>query len=201
MVMDKNECAVDNDPAIQKPCTTRPQSDCMPTQNKRKSHCAVQQATRITADNIYENCINYNSDSRVHVSREQTQSTATEIPARQYSDRIIGAYKSSALEHNSKLFGKPPSGEKYAKQFFGLSLDEREMPITRERSKIYQPNTVKRCSDDSSRVRKIKLNGSPRLHHSSKCLDSYSDRLRHRYVLQILLLSSRLINRIINISK
>lgn len=168
----QNDCGLINQANVQKSYASRPHGDCAPTQNKHKSQPKTTTRITATADNVYENCINNSSDIG---AREQVHG---------------GASKANAIERNaSKLFGKPPSGEKCAKQFVGLSSDEREMPITRERSKIYQPNTVKRCSDDSSRARKLKSIGSPRLHQSSKYLDSYSDRLRYRYVYTLLLLN------------
>lgn len=176
--MAKNDCGLIDDQAIQKPYALHPQSDCAPTQNKHKSHGVMQQANCSGADIVYENCINYNiNGDRTH-NRKQMQPLMALPQLAKKQGCSAGVNKISDMEQKLKLIGKPPSGDKYTKHFVGLSLDEREMPITRERSKLYQPNTVKRCSDDSSRARKMKLNGSQRLQQSPKFSDS--DRPRSR---------------------
>lgn len=90
-------------------------------------------------------------------------------------DRV--QYNASKLRSNYKLMGKPPSGEKHLKGFHGLSLDEREMPITRERSKLMQSSSSKRFAGDTKKT--IKSAESPKLLRVSTC-DIYPSRGRNR---------------------
>lgn len=89
------------------------------------------------------------------------------------------------------LMGKPPLGEKHLRSFFGLSLDEREMPITRERSKLSQSGGVggsgsnssssnsKRTSFGSDAKKANKSIGSPKLLRAST-YDAYPSRAKNR---------------------
>lgn len=81
-------------------------------------------------------------------------------------------------KYNYKLMGKPPIGEKHLKGFYGVSLDEREMPITRERQSKLLPLTKRNSNNDINR-KPIKL--SPKLLRTMKS-DAQFDRIgRNRY--------------------
>lgn len=89
------------------------------------------------------------------------------------------------------LMGKPPLGEKHLRSFFGLSLDEREMPITRERSKLSQTgggsgsgggggnSSSKRTTFGSDAKKLNKSNVSPKLLRAST-YDAYPNRAKNR---------------------
>lgn len=86
----------------------------------------------------------------------------------------------NANRNKYKLMGKPPIGERQMKHFFGFSLDEREMPITRERSTHFQVNTTKRNGIESNHRKLLKLSGSPKQMRASP-FEQYADHDRNRY--------------------
>lgn len=81
-----------------------------------------------------------------------------------------------ANRNKYKLMGKPPIGERQMKFFFGFSLDEREMPITRERSTRFQVNTTIRNAIDSNHRKPLKSSDD----------NAYHDRNRYLYYLSLL---------------
>lgn len=93
------------------------------------------------------------------------------------------AIKAIENKYNYKLMGKPPIGEKHLKGFHGLSLDEREMPITRERqSKLVPVKSIKRNGSEIHR-KPAKMSGSPKLLRPMKCDAQFDRSGRTRYVL------------------
>lgn len=136
------------------------------------------------------------TDEPIYVNRIQNQSvnytnnnTNNTINDNDYYNSIVKEdmmkanesiiINASKMKSNHKLMGKPPSGEKYLRSFFGLSLDEREMPITRERSKPLQSNcNTKRSVGDVKKT--TKLVGSPKLLRATSTSDAYPNRGRNR---------------------
>lgn len=140
--------------------------------NEHKSY-ATRIKTTDAAEPIYVNriqnqSVNYNNinESDYYFNNVENDENVTK------TESIINVNK---MKSNFKLMGKPPSGERYLRSFYGLSLDEREMPITRERSKLSQTNNTKRCGGDVKKT--TKLSGSPKLLRSSTC-DAYG---KNRY--------------------
>lgn len=82
-------------------------------------------------------------------------------------------------QNANKLLGKPPIGEKNFKSFFGVSLEDREMPITRERQTKWLNVATKRSSDGGRTA--IKPSGSPQSVRGMFCKnDSATDPSRIR---------------------
>lgn len=130
----------------------------------------------INTNNSNSNHHNNNNINSIHIENDYYNLTENDDIAK--IDSIINA---SETKNKFKLLGKPPSGEKHLRDlrsFCGLSLDEREMPITRERSKLTQPSNSKRCAGDAKKP--PKLVGSPKLLRASTC-DAYPSRGRNRY--------------------
>lgn len=153
-----------------------PKIDSIATYNEQKSYAA---RTKIAANEpIYVNhsqnhTVNYNNINNNYNNIQNHNDYYTiENDDIIKADSIINIGK---MKSNYKLMGKPPSGEKHLRSFFGLSLDEREMPITRERSK--QQTNTKRIACDVKK--QSKLVGSPKLLRASTC-DAYPSRGRNR---------------------
>lgn len=130
----------------------------------------------INTNNSNSNHHNNNNINSIHIENDYYNLIENDDIAK--IDSIINA---SETKNKFKLLGKPPSGEKHLRDlrsFCGLSLDEREMPITRERSKLTQPSNSKRCAGDAKKP--PKLVGSPKLLRISTC-DAYPSRGRNRY--------------------
>lgn len=168
----------------QPPNNVRTKNDTVATFNENKSNMTRNKTTGaiVATEPIYVNrlqnqTVNYNINNNINENEnENDYYNSVENDDITKAESIIYASKT---KKNHKLIGKPPSGgEKYLRSFFGLSLDEREMPITRERSKLLQANNnTKRSVGD---VKKIpKLGGSPKLLRASTC-DAYPSRGRNR---------------------
>lgn len=111
--------------------------------------------------------INYNNNNDCnYINKNHKNSTK--------NDSMLNANR-----NKYKLMGKPPIGERQMKHFFGFSLDEREMPITRERSTHFQVNTTKRNAIDSNHRKPLKLSGSPKQMRASS-FEDYADHDRNR---------------------
>ncbi|XP_055325277.1 uncharacterized protein LOC129579318 isoform X2 [Sitodiplosis mosellana] len=165
----------------------RSKNDGIAPFNEHKSH-----ATRIKTTGAVVTNTTTAAIEPIYVNRMQNQSVnyinSNNINDDDYYDSVVNddvtkanesiIINASKTKSNHKLMGKPPSGEKYLRSFFGLSLDEREMPITRERSKLLQANcNTKRSVGDAKKT--PKLVGSPKLLRASTC-DAYPSRGRNR---------------------
>lgn len=124
-------------------------------------------------DPLYENRmqINYNNNNN---------NSDNNIDNKKRINSII-----NGSEQKYKLMGKPPIGERQLKNFFGFSLDEREMPITRERStthlQVNNNHLQKLNSIDSSQRKLLKTSGSPKQMRISR-YDEYAEHNRNRYL-------------------
>lgn len=161
----------------------RSKNDCVVTLNKHRLEAARKEtsiANTSVAEPIYVNrmqnqSVNYDINNHINgIENELDYYNATD---NDYATEFEPIINTSKVKSNYKLMGKPPSGEKYLRSFFGLSLDEREMPITRERSKASQANNAKLMTGDTKRAHK--LGGSPKLLRASTC-DAYPSRTRNR---------------------
>lgn len=147
---------------------------------KKPATAAATTTTTTVAEPIYVNrmqnqSVNYNINNHINgIQNEHDYYNLTENDDVTKFESIINGSK---VKSNYKLMGKPPSGEKHLRSFCGLSLDEREMPITRERSKLSQANNTKRTIGDVKKAHK--LGGSPKLLRASTC-DAYPSRTRNR---------------------
>ncbi|XP_031618634.1 uncharacterized protein LOC116337843 [Contarinia nasturtii] len=151
----------------------RTKNDSIALCNEHKSKHATRikaHAEPIYVNRIQNRLVNYNIDN----NESDYYYNTVENDDVTNAERIINVNKTKS---NYKLMGKPPSGERYLRGFYGLSLDEREMPITRERSKLLQTNNIKRCVGDVKKP--TKLSGSPKLLRSSTC-DAYQSRGKNR---------------------
>lgn len=87
---------------------------------------------------------------------------------RMYIDSISSA---RVIEDNCRsklLVGKPPISDKSLRTFFGVSLDEREMPITRERQTKQIPVAAKRDLNGGGRKQNKSSNGCSSAMHSTR---------------------------------
>lgn len=109
-------------------------------------------------------------------SKRQTIDKCADVYANHAPD-AVAVSNTDALQYRdnrtNKLLGKPPIGEKIYKNFYGVSLDEREMPITRDRQAKGLQTSAKRNAADT------RILGSPQLMQNKN--DSGSDRGRVRY--------------------
>lgn len=141
--------------------------------------------------NINVNNNNNHNNNINHVNGIQSERDYYNVLVENDDDDIV---KFEDIINGSKvktktLMGKPPLGEKHLRSFFGLSLDEREMPITRERSKLSQSggggsssssSNSKRAGGFGSDVKKAnKSSGSPKLLRASTH-DAYPSRAKNR---------------------
>lgn len=117
--------------------------DCMAARDKNNSKYVI--PNKCIANNVCENCKSYSNDNNIRNHNNNNSKVMKNNKTTAYNSMISD---NSGSEPIYKLMCKPPSGEKYSKFLFGLSLDEREMPITRERSKMFQMNNFKRGTDD-----------------------------------------------------
>lgn len=155
----------------------RSKNDSIASANEHLSY-----ATRIkTTEPIYVNRMQNLSVNYNNIANNINESDYYDVVVVHNDDvtKAASIINASRVKSNYKLMGKPPSGERYLRSFYGLSLDEREMPITRERSKLFQAINTKRCVGDTKK--NPKLAGSPKLLRASTC-DAYTSRGRNRYV-------------------
>lgn len=169
----------------------RSKTDSIAPFNEHKSHATRMKATGTviaTDEPIYVNRIQNQSVNYTNNTNNNNTNNNT-INDNDYYNSIVNhelikanesiIINASKMKSNHKLMGKPPSGEKYLRSFFGLSLDEREMPITRERSKPLQSNcNTKRSVGDAKKT--PKLVGSPKLLRATSTCDAYPNRGRNR---------------------
>lgn len=160
----------------------RSMKDSVALFNEHKSHATRMKNVIANIEPIYVNrmqnqSVNYNINNNINrIQNGSDYFNATGSDDVTKTESIINVSKTKS---NYKLMGKPPSGEKYLRSFYGFSLDEREMPITRERSKLLQASNTKRCVGDAKKP--PKLIGSPKLLRASTC-DAYPSRAKNRYV-------------------
>lgn len=147
-------------------------SDCVSTRDKSKSKYVIPH--KCAANNVCETCKNYSNDNNIRNHNNNNSKVMKNNKITAYNSMISDK---SGNEPIYKLMCKPPSGEKYSKFLFGLSLDEREMPITRERSKSIQINNSKRSINDCN-GRMQNFNGL-----SKQQCDWYSNRSKNRLVI------------------
>lgn len=149
--------------------------------NEHKSHAARTKTATVAAaatiepiyvNRIQNHTVNYNNNYNIQNDNDYYNTIENDDDDVIKAESIINIGKTRS---NYKLMGKPPSGEKHLRSFCGLSLDEREMPITRERSK--QATNTKRNVCDVKKP--TKLVGSPKLLRASTC-DAYPSRGRNR---------------------
>lgn len=133
-------------------------------------------AEPIYVNQIHNQSVNFNINNNHlnDISNEHDYYDAINYEDVTKAELLVNINKTKS---NYKLMGKPPSGEKHLRSFCGLSLDEREMPITRERSKLTPTNHTKRSIGDAKKP--LKLAGSPKLLRASTC-DAYPSRTRNR---------------------
>lgn len=110
------------------------------------------------------------------------------IPDNRYISNIIVNDASESTNTNRankntiKITNKPPVGEKIIinyKNNYGVSLEEREMPITRERQSKFL-NAARRISDGRKGLRSTMSTQSLKSAQSGSKYDSASDWLRKR---------------------
>lgn len=143
-------------------------------------------AASVGAEPIYvnrmQNQSNYNNINS-HVNGTQSERDYYNVMVENGDIAKFEAIINGSRVKTNKLIGKPPLGEKHLRSFFGLSLDEREMPITRERSKLLQTggssNSSKRPNFGSDTKKSNKSIGSPKLLRAST-YDAYPSRAKNR---------------------
>lgn len=161
----------------------RSKNGCLVTFNEHKLQAPRKKCTAskinvsepIYVNRLQNQTLNYNIKDHIHgIQNEHEHYDVMDNDDNTAFESVINASK---VKSNYKLMGKPPSGEKHLRSFFGLSLDEREMPITRECSKLSQVNNQNRATDDTKKVHRS--SGSPTLLRASTC-DAYPSRTRNR---------------------
>lgn len=169
-------------------------NDTVATFNEHKSQAARTKipayalAASVGTEPIYvnrmQNQSNYNINN--HINGTQSERDYYNVMVENDDIAKFEAIINGSKVKTSKLIGKPPLGEKHLRSFFGLSLDEREMPITRERSKLSQTGGSSSSSSSSKRPnfgndakKTNKSIGSPKLLRAST-YDAYPSRTKNR---------------------